>query len=119
MGDKPSDEGFEEDPDDPKVDPRYTGCTDRNPEDDPDCYDPEIIKKMELEERAVWMGKWFAHHYAPWVSAFSMIELERYDIDGITGRDTMTTPLPALYWTFRRFQLPEDEWRSPGFCSPV
>ena len=74
---------------------------------------------MEFEDRAVWMGKWFAHHYAPWVTVFSMTELERYDPAGETSLDVVTTPLPALYWTFHRFQLPEDEWRNPAFCSPV
>jgi len=119
MGDKPSDDEFEEDPDDPQVDPHYTGCTERTLENNSECYDPELIKKVALEDRAMWLGKWFAHHYAPWVSAFSMVELEHYDINGATGRDAMTTPLPALYWTFHCFQLPEDEWRSPAFCSPV
>jgi len=118
LGEPPEDE-FEEDPDDPKVDPRYTGCTDNKLEDNPDCYDSEAIKEMEFEQRAIWLGKWFAQHYAAWVSAFSMKELECYDIDEETARDVVTTPLPALYWTFHRFQLPEDEWRNPAFCSPV
>jgi len=47
LGEPPEDE-FEEDPDDPKVDPRYTGCTDNKLEDNPECYDPEVIKETIL-----------------------------------------------------------------------
>ena len=44
------------------------------------CMDPEVIKEMETDEHAIWLGKWFAHHYALWVSEFNMKELETYDI---------------------------------------
>ena len=119
LGELPDDDLSLEDEDgNPRMDPRYTGNCDYKPED-PKCVDPTIIRKMELEERAVWLGRWFALHYAPWVSEFDMKELESYEMNKETLRDSLVGPLAALCWTFRRFRLPDDEWRSPTFCSPV
>lgn len=76
---------------------------------------------METNECAIWLGKWFAHHYAPWVSEFNMKELETYELpdeDSLT-QDQCVGLLPHLWWTFHRFRILEDEWRSPSFCSPV
>jgi hypothetical protein len=102
-----------------KQDPRTTGRCDLGIEVDPACFDPEAVKEMEFEERAIWLGKWFALHYAAWVSEFDMKELENYEINVETLRDVVVGPLAMLCWTFRRFRLPDIEWRSPMFCSPV
>ena len=74
---------------------------------------------MEFKERAIWLGKWFAHHYAAWVSEFDMKELENYEDNDQVVRDTKVGPLTMLSWTFRCFRLPENEWRSLAFCAPV
>ena len=100
------------------MDPRYTGSCDSKPED-LECLDPEIIKKMDFRERPIWLGRWFGLHYAPWVSEFNMKELSSYEMNKETSRDPMVGPLPALCWTFRRFRLPDHEWRSPAFRSLV
>jgi hypothetical protein len=85
-----------------------------------EVHDPNAIKSMASEERAMWLGKWFALHYAAWVSEFHMKELETYQRGpGGDMRDMVTTPLPSLLHTFERFRIPEEEWRSPLFCSPV
>ena len=68
---------------------------------------------------ATWLGKWFAHHYAPWVSEFDMKELETYEVNAEILQDTVVSPVAMLYWTYHWFQVPEDEWQSPGFCAPV
>ena len=82
--------------------------------------DPEVIRKMDFEERAIWLGKWFGLHYAAWVSAFEIRELETYSYsDKTVERDTAVGPLPQLLWTFRRFRLLSSDWRSPAFCAPV
>lgn len=115
----PPEEDWQYDPDDPRLDPRYTGSTDRLLEDEA-CFDPDAIKEMEFRKRALWLGKWFAHHYAPWVTSFEMKELENYQIHKKTHfRDIQLSPAPLLCWTFQRFKVPEDEWRSPMFSSPV
>ena len=103
-----------------ETDPRYTGDCERGLEVER-CVDPEVIKEMETDERAIWLGKWFAHHYAPWVSEFNMKELETYTIPDADTliRDDCVGPLPQLLWTFCRFRISDDEWRSPSFCSPV
>ena len=48
-----------------------------------------------------------------------MKELENYEDNEQVVRDTKVGPLTMLSWTFRRFRLPENEWRSPAFCAPV
>ena len=115
---EPLEVDFQLEDDSPRMDPRYTGSCDTKPED-PECVDPDILKRMEFEERAVWLGRWFALHYAPWVSDFNLKELGGYEMNEGTLRDSVVSPLPALCWTFRRFRLPDDEWRSPMFRSPV
>lgn len=115
---EPLEADFQPEDDNPRMDPRYTGSCDNKPEDI-ECVDPEVPKKMELEERAVWLGRWFVLHYTPWVSEFDMKELGGYEMNKETLRDSVVGPLAALCWTFRRFRLPDDEWRSPTFCSPV
>ena len=87
--------------------------------EDTDCVDPDTIKDMELEERALWLGKWFAHHYGAWVSEFDMKELENYDWNEGILRDQVVSPVAMVYWTVCRFRVPENEWRSPQFSSPV
>lgn len=118
LGDPPEADFDNNDPENMKMDPRSTGRCDQGTEDD-ECFDPAAIEKMEFEERAIWLGKWFALHYAAWVSEFDMKELENYEVNKKTVRDTAVGPLLMLCWTFRRFRLPEIEWRSPMFCSPV
>lgn len=117
---EPLEEDFEQDPNATvmKLDPRSTGRCDQTPEADA-CHDLEVIEEMEFEEWATWLGKWFAHHYAAWVSEFDMKELENYDENDEARRDSRVGPLLMLCWTFRRFRVPDDEWRSPAFCSPV
>ena len=117
LGEQPEAD-FQPEDNDPKMDPRYTGSCDHKPED-PECVDLDIVKKMEFEERAIWLGRWFALHYTPWVSEFDMKELAGYEMNEETLRDSLVGPLPALCWTFRRFRLPDDQWRSPMFHSPV
>ena len=108
-----------EDGDNPKVDPRYTGGCERGNEDQA-CFDLEVIKNMEFEDRAIWLGKWFAHHYTAWVLEFDMKELENYDISVESALcDSVVGPLPMLCWTFCRFWLPEYEWRNTAFSSLV
>ncbi|KAF9789539.1 hypothetical protein BJ322DRAFT_1018158 [Thelephora terrestris] len=71
-----------------QTDPRYTGGFERNLENQ-ECSDPDAIKEMECEERAIWLGKWFAHHYAAWVEDFELKELETYEtLPMETQRDT-------------------------------
>jgi hypothetical protein len=51
---------------------------------------------------------------------FELKELETYELLPMeTQRDTNVSPLLMLQLTFARFRLPEEEWRSPLFCSPV
>ena len=108
--------------DDDELDAPYNGHCDQTVED-PKCFNgaPNIIKEMEFKKRACWMGKWFAHHYSAWVSRFSMRELESYQPGGVghAGQDEAVSPVPMLYHTFRCFQIPDDEWRSSSFSSPV
>ena len=68
---------------------------------------------------ATWLGKWFAHRYALWVSEFDMKELETYEVNAEILWDTVVSAVAMLYWTYHWFQVLEDEWRSPGFCAPV
>lgn len=106
-------------PENAQLDPRYPGHCDQAAED-PECFVPEIVKDMEREERATWLGKWFAHHYGAWVSILNMRELENYQPgQGQAEQDPAVSPLPMLHYSFRRFQIPDDEWRSPSFCAPV
>ena len=102
------------------MDPRYTGYGDPTFEAN-DCVDPDVVKEMEIEEQAIWLGKWFGHHYAAWVSGFNMKELETYETNMANAmkRDMLVDPVPSLWWTFHRFWIPEDEWRSPLFHPPV
>ena len=83
------------------MDPCYTGDCERGLEVEC-CVDPEVIKEMETNECAIWLGKWFAHHYAPWVSEFNMKELETYNIPDADSviRENCVGPLPQLMWTF-------------------
>ena len=108
-----------EDSDNARPDQRYTGHCDLEVEQQ-DCFNPDMVREMEFEDRAIWMGKWFAHHYAAWVSSLSMRELENYQPNQARGeQDPTVSPVEMLFHTFRRFQVPEDEWRSPLFSSPV
>lgn len=106
------------DNEDTENEPCYTGHNDVKFEDD-NCVDPDMVKEMETDKRATWLGKWFGHHYAPWVSEFDMKELEDYNQNNQMVRDTLIGPVPSLWWTFQRFQIPEDEWQSPSFHPPV
>lgn len=115
---EPPEVDFQLDDDDPKLDPRYTGGADFKPED-PECFDPDVLKGIESEYLGTWLGKWFAHHYAAWVSKFYMTELKNYEINKETSRDSVTTPLPMLCWTFRRFRLQDTTWRDPLFGEAV
>src|SRR5882757_8554239 len=117
---EPLEAGFHnEDPENMRLDTHYAGVCEYGLEDE-DCPDPDVIKEMVLEERATWLGKWFGHHYAAWVSEFDMKELETYEshFENIL-RDSVVGPLPSLMWTFYRFRVPEDEYRDPLFHSPV
>jgi len=58
------------------MDPRYTGKSD-NKLEAPECFDPEVVEGMEFEAWAIWLGKWFAHHYAAWISGFNIVEQTR------------------------------------------
>jgi len=115
---EPPEEDFQPDNNSPKMDSRYTGICDNKPED-PECSDPDDLGQVQFNRRAIWLGRWFALHYAAWVLEFHMRELGHYEINKETPRDSMVGPLPALYWTFHRFRLPEDEWRSLRFGSQV
>ena len=117
LGDPPEDD-FQLEVDNPKLDSRYTGICDKEPED-PECLNSDVIKKMEFRQRAMWLGRWFGLHYAAWVEDFDMKELRSYEMNEETLRDSLVGPLAALCWTFRRFRLPDNEWRGPAFCSPV
>ena len=117
LGDPPEADFRNEDGENMKVDPRFTGRCDTMLENS--ACDPEVIKEMEFEEQAIWLGKWFAHHYAAWVSKFDMKELETSENNDEWKRDLVVGPVEALRWTFRRFLIPEDEWRNPMLCSPV
>ncbi|KAF9787453.1 hypothetical protein BJ322DRAFT_724064 [Thelephora terrestris] len=116
LGDTPEPE-YE--PEGIEADPQYTGGCEKELENN-DCSDPDEINKMEFEDRAIWLGKWFAHHYAAWVEDFEMKELQSYPTSSSVGiqRAINVGPLPMLECTFARFRLLEDEWRSPSFCSP-
>ena len=81
--------------------------------------DPSTIDEMEIKEQAVWLGKWFGLQFLAWVSKFSMRDLETYDGDSQIGQDVLVGPVPSLWWTFTRFQVSEDVWRSPSFHVPV
>lgn len=118
LGDTSEPESDHEDAENVKTATRYTGRSDQIAED-PECSDPEAIKGMQFSDRAMWLGKWFAHHYAAWVSEFDMKELETYERNEQTIRDAGVSPVAMLWWTFRRFRIPEVEWRNPVFCSPV
>ena len=98
-------------------DPRYTGHCEVW--DVTGYIDPEVVKEMEAEERAIWLGKWFGLQYAAWVSKFNMKELETYEINLDEQRDKLVGAVPQLMWTFRRFRVLEDEWRSPLFHTAV
>ena len=108
-----------EDPENLKLDSRYAGDWNLTIED-PECFNPDIVKQMEFEDRAIWLGKWFAHHYAPWVMEIYLREMQTYKADkGDPHQDSVVAPVKMLHHTFYRFQVPENEWRSPSFCSPV
>lgn len=114
---EPPEADFQPEDADPKMDPRYTGKFEDKPED-PECLDPEVLEEMSAHARAVWLGRWFAQHYGPWVTELEMEGLATYELNPKTLRDSMVGPLPQLYWTFRRFCLPETVWRKPPFwCS--
>ena len=119
LGEPPEIQFCNEDGDNPKVDPHYTGGCEQGNEDQA-CFDPEVIKNMEFEDWAIWLGKWFAHRYTAWVLEFDMKELENYDINvELALRDSVVGLLLMLCWTFRHFRLPEYEWRNTAFSSLV
>jgi len=118
LGEPPEEEYHSDGPGVTRAGPRYTGRCEQLDEPD-DCFDPEAVKEMETNERAVWLGKWFGHHYAAWVSKFDMKELETYEWNVERMRDTAVSPVASLWWTFRRFRVLEEEWRSPLFHSAV
>ena len=99
---------FQFDVNNPKMDPRYTGICDPKPED-PECLDPDDLKWMVSEQRAIWLGRWFALHYAAGVLEFDMMELRGYEMNKETLHDSVVGPLPALCWTFCHSCLPDDE----------
>ena len=56
---------------------------------------------MEFKDQAIWLGKWFAHHYTAWVLEFDMNELENYDISVESAlRDSVVGLLPMFCQTF-------------------
>ena len=80
LGEPPEEDFHGVGPGETRAGPRYTGRCERSHEAD-DCPDPEAVKEMETDERAIWLGKWFGHHYAAWVSKFDMKELETYEVN--------------------------------------
>lgn len=121
LGEPPYVEFQNEDPEDMRCHPGCTGVCDTSPTDE-ESINPDAIREMEFDEQATWLGKWFAHHYAAWVSEFDMKQLQTYWVAPMNKereRDRHVTPLIMLSLTFGRFRLPQDEWQSPSFASPV
>ena len=57
-----------------KVDPCYARCCKIRAKFSK-YYNPDAIKELGLKDQAIWLGKWFAHHYAAWVLESEMREL--------------------------------------------
>ena len=109
LGDPPEADFCNEDGENMKADPHFTGCCSPMLKNSP-C-DPEVIKETEFEEWAIWLGKWFVHHYAAWVLKFDMKELETSKNNEEWKCDLVVGLVEALHWTLCHFLIPENKWQ--------
>ena len=84
-----------------------------------DNVDPNTIKQMEIEEQAVWLGKWFGLQFFAWTSKFDMKRLETYFYDPEEEQGQLDGVVPAMWWTFGLFQISGDVFRNPLFHAAV